>query len=108
VTADTCITMNEWVQHPTAHTALDDILPCVDNATATETLLRTKEATRKLVGVVNKVITNVSNINFAPNFVHLYFNQSGPKVPVLCDPFNADFTDRQCSDGEVDLNNATK
>ncbi|KAI3967512.1 hypothetical protein MKX01_027250 [Papaver californicum] len=108
VTADTCIAMNEWVQHPTAHTALDDILPCVDNATATETLLRTKEATRELVGVVNQVITNVSNINFAPNFVPLYFNQSGPKVPVLCDPFNADFTDRQCSAGEVDLNNATK
>lgn len=108
VTADTCIAMNEWVQHPTAHTALDDILPCVDNATAAETLLRTKEATSELVGVVNQVITNVSNINFAPNFTPLYFNQSGPKIPVLCNPFNADFTDRQCLTGEVDLNNATK
>ncbi|KAI3963603.1 hypothetical protein MKW92_038165 [Papaver armeniacum] len=108
VTADTCIAMNEWVQHPTAHTALDDILPCVDNATAAETLLRTKEATSELVDVVNQVITNVSNNNFAPSFVPLYFNQSGPKVPVLCDPFNADFTDRACSPGEVDFNNATK
>ncbi|KAI3951634.1 hypothetical protein MKW92_048628 [Papaver armeniacum] len=95
VTADTCIAMNEWVQHPTAHTALDDILPCVDNATAAETLLRTKEAT-SLIG------------RRRTNFVPLYFNQSGPKVPVLCDPFNADFTARACSPGEVDFNNATK
>ncbi|KAI3929800.1 hypothetical protein MKX01_025968 [Papaver californicum] len=94
--------------HPTAHTTLDDILPCVDNATATETLLRTKEATHKLVGVVNQVITNISNINFPPNFAPLFYNQSGPLVPVFCDPVNADLTDRQCSTGEVDLNNATQ
>lgn len=100
--------MDEWVQHPAAHTALDDILPCVDNATAAETLLRTKEATHQLVGVVNQVITNVSNINFAPNFVPLYYNQSGPMVPLLCDPFHIDLTDRQCLTGEVDLNNATQ
>ncbi|OVA03304.1 hypothetical protein BVC80_517g5 [Macleaya cordata] len=108
VVADTCIAMDEWVEHPTAYTALDDILPCVDNATATETLLRTKEATHQLVGVVNQVITNVSNINFSPNFAPLYYNQSGPLIPVLCDPFHPDLTDRQCSTGEVDLNNATQ
>ncbi|MCL7028963.1 hypothetical protein MKW94_008653 [Papaver nudicaule] len=108
VVGDTCVAMDDWVQHPASHTALDDILPCVDNATATETLLRTKEATHKLVGVVNQVLTSVSNMNFAPNFAPLYYNQSGPLVPVLCDPFNADLTDRQCSTGEVDLNNATQ
>ncbi|KAK6119449.1 hypothetical protein DH2020_046802 [Rehmannia glutinosa] len=43
VTGDTCVAMNQWVQHPMAHTALDDILPCVDNATAQETLTRSKE-----------------------------------------------------------------
>lgn len=106
--ADTCVAMDEWVQNPTARTALDDILPCVDNATAQETLLRTKDVTYQLVTVVNTVITNVSNINFAPNFVPLYFNQSGPLVPVLCNPFNADLTARQCSAGEVDLDNATQ
>ncbi|KAI3868401.1 hypothetical protein MKW92_023163 [Papaver armeniacum] len=108
VVGDTCVAMDEWVQHPTAHTALDDILPCVDNATAAETLLRTKEATHKLVGVVNQVITNISNINYPPNFAPLYYNQSGPLIPVLCAPFNADLTDRQCSPGEVDFNNATQ
>ncbi|PQQ05350.1 uncharacterized protein Pyn_29109 [Prunus yedoensis var. nudiflora] len=27
VVADACVSMDEWVQNPTAHTALDDILP---------------------------------------------------------------------------------
>ncbi|XP_073134619.1 uncharacterized protein [Henckelia pumila] len=108
VTGDTCVAMNEWVQNPTAHTALDDILPCVDNATAQETLTRSKEVTSQLVTLINTVISNVSNINFAPNFVPLYYNQSGPLVPNLCNPFNADLTPRTCAPGEVDLNNATQ
>ncbi|PON71307.1 hypothetical protein PanWU01x14_074470 [Parasponia andersonii] len=108
VAADTCVAMNEWVVNPTAHTALDEILPCVDKATAQETSLKSKEVTSQLVDVINEVITNVSNINFAPNFVPLYFNQSGPLVPLLCNPFFHDLTDRPCTAGEVDLNNATQ
>ncbi|XP_004501360.1 uncharacterized protein [Cicer arietinum] len=108
VTADTCVAMNEWIQYPTANTALDDILPCVDKATAQETLLRSKEVTSELVNLVNQVITNVSNINFAPNFTPLYYNQSGPLMPLLCDPFHPDMTDRQCDSGEVNLSNATQ
>ncbi|KAL5074372.1 hypothetical protein RYX36_013356 [Vicia faba] len=108
VTADTCVAMNEWIQYPTANTALDDILPCVDNATAQVTLLRSKEVTSELVNLVNQVITNVSNINFAPNFTPLYYNQSGPLMPLLCDPFHPDMTDRQCDSGEVNLSNATQ
>lgn len=100
--------MDEWVQNPTAHTALDDILPCLDNATAQATLKQTKDVTYQLVTVVNTVITNVSNIDFQPGFAPLYFNQTGPSLPALCNPFHADLTDRQCSAGEVDLNNATK
>lgn len=108
VTADSCVAMNQWVQHPLAHTALDDILPCVDNATAQETLTKSKEVTSKLVDVVNQVITNISNNNFSPSFRPLYYNQSGPKLPMLCNPFYSDLTDRSCSPGEVDLSNATK
>ncbi|KAK6782132.1 hypothetical protein RDI58_019928 [Solanum bulbocastanum] len=108
VTADSCVAMNQWVQHPLAHTALDDILPCVDNATAQETLTKSKEVTSKLVDVVNQVITNISNNNFSPSFRPLYYNQSGPKLPILCNPFFSDLTDRSCSPGEVDLSNATK
>lgn len=106
--ADTCVAMNEWVLNPTYHTALDDILPCVDKATAQETLIRSKEVTSQLVELINEVITNVSNINFAPAFVPFYFNQSGPLVPTLCNPFHPDLTDRACTVGEVDLTNATQ
>ncbi|KAG5018603.1 hypothetical protein AAZX31_06G062900 [Glycine max] len=107
-TADSCIAVNEWIQYPTAHTAMDDILPCVDNATAQETLSRSKEVTSELVNLVNQVITNVSNLNFAPNFTPLYYNQSGPLMPLLCNPFHPDMTDRQCDAGEVTLSNATQ
>lgn len=107
--ADTCVAMDEWVQNPTAHTALDDILPCVDNATAQETLVRSKDVTFRLVSVVNTVITNISNVNIPPSVgPPLYFNQSGPLMPVLCNPFNSDLTNRHCVTGEVDFNNATQ
>lgn len=100
--------MNEWVLHPAARTALDDILPCVDVATANESLYRSREVTYQLVSVVNQVINNVSNKNFPPQLQPLYYNQSGPLLPALCNPFNADTTDRACVTGEVDFKNATQ
>ncbi|XWS26187.1 hypothetical protein CRYUN_Cryun26dG0009500 [Craigia yunnanensis] len=108
VAADTCVAMHDWIQNPTAHTTLDDIMPCVDNTTAKETLLKSREVTSQLVEVINQVITNVSNINFSPNFPPMYFNQSGPLVPVLCNPFFSDLTDRACTAGEVNADNATE
>nr|XP_043623055.1 uncharacterized protein LOC122594777 [Erigeron canadensis] len=108
VTADSCEAMNQWVENPTAHTTLDDILPCVDNATAQESLLRTKEVTVQLTNVINQVIRNVTNSNFPPDFAPLYFNQSGPMMPTLCNPFNPDFTNRTCEQNEVPLSEATK
>uniref|UniRef100_A0A3N7FBL3 Transmembrane protein n=1 Tax=Populus trichocarpa TaxID=3694 RepID=A0A3N7FBL3_POPTR len=108
VAGDTCAAMDHWVHSPTAHTALDDILPCVDKATTQDTLLKSKEITTQLVEVVNQVITNVSNLNFSPNFKPVYINQSGPLVPILCNPFYANLTIRPCSAGEVDLTNATQ
>lgn len=108
VAGDTCVAMDQWVQNPTAHTALDDILPCVDNATAQETLTKSKEVTSQLVTLMNTVITNISNQNNLPRFPPFYYNQSGPLVPNLCNPFNPDLSDRACAPGEVDLNNATQ
>ncbi|KAH9616764.1 hypothetical protein KSS87_006872, partial [Heliosperma pusillum] len=109
VVADTCIAMDQWVQHPMAHTALDDILPCVDNATAQETLLRSKDVTNQLASMVDLVIGNIANANPRPNAPPpLYYNQSGPSVPVLCNPLNSDLTDRTCAAGEVDFSNATQ
>lgn len=100
--------MNEWVQNPTAHTALDDILPCVDNATAQETLTQSKNVAFQLVDVVNNVITGIANGNFPPSAgAPFYFNQSGPSMPILCNPFYSNLTDRLCASGEVELGNAT-
>ncbi|XP_057776512.1 uncharacterized protein LOC130995293 [Salvia miltiorrhiza] len=107
-TGDSCRAMMQWIQNPTAHTALDDVLPCVDSATAQQTLAKSKQVTSQLVDLINTVITNVSNINFASNFVQLYFNQSGPLLPTLCNPFRPDLSDRPCSPAEVDLHNATQ
>lgn len=108
VVGDTCVAMDQWVQNPTAHTALDDILPCVDNATARETLDRTKLVTYKLVNLLDNAISNMTNRNFPPQLRPLYYNQSGPLMPLLCNPFNADLSDHQCQPGEVHLNNATE
>ncbi|XP_010908363.1 uncharacterized protein [Elaeis guineensis] len=108
VVADTCVAMNDWVDHPHAHTALDDILPCVDSATANESLYRGREVTYQLVNVVNQVINNISNIDFPPAAKPLYYNQSGPLMPPLCNPYTADLSNRTCTAGEVSLNNASQ
>ncbi|KAG7023477.1 hypothetical protein SDJN02_14502, partial [Cucurbita argyrosperma subsp. argyrosperma] len=109
VVADTCVSMEEWVQNPTAHTALDDILPCVDNATAQETLTQSKTVVFGLVSVVNELITGIANNNIPPSIgPPAYFNQSGPSIPTLCNPFHLNFTDRSCAPGEAELQNATQ
>ncbi|KAM0872156.1 hypothetical protein ACQ4PT_038904 [Festuca glaucescens] len=103
VVGDTCEAMGEWVRHPQERTALDDILPCVDTAAATEALSRGKEVNYRLVAVLNGVISNVSNADFPPGpppSPPLY-NQSGPPVPLLCNPYTPDLRDRACAPGEV-------
>ncbi|KAG8043704.1 hypothetical protein GUJ93_ZPchr0458g22881 [Zizania palustris] len=106
VVADTCVAMDDWVTHPQAHTALDDILPCVDVATANESMYRSQEVTAQLVALVNNVIVNISNRDFPPSLRPLYFNQSGPLMPTLCDPFNPDMSPRACAPGEVTFDSA--
>ncbi|KAI7744673.1 hypothetical protein M8C21_033075 [Ambrosia artemisiifolia] len=109
IVGDTCVAMNEWVENPMAHTALDDILPCVDNSTAQETMSQSKEVEFQLVEMVNTIINNISNINPQPSFPRaLNYNQSGPLVPTLCNPLTADKTDRTCQAGELQFDNATK
>ncbi|XP_062220608.1 uncharacterized protein LOC133920011 isoform X2 [Phragmites australis] len=108
VVSDTCVAMDEWVAHPTEHTALDDIIPCVEPATANESLYRSRQVTFQLVNLVNQVITNVSNRNFPPMTTPFYYNQSGPLMPTLCNPFTPDLSNRTCTRGEVTLDNATQ
>lgn len=107
-TGDTCVALDEWANNPTSGTALDDVLPCVDVATANASLYQSKETTFTIVNLINQVITNVANGNFSPSLgPPFYFNQSGPSMPVLCNPFNADLSDRECKTGEVGFENAT-
>lgn len=100
--------MDEWVLHPHEHTALYDILPCVDVTTANESLYRSRDVTSQIVKLVNQVLSNVSNVNFPPGLEPLYFNQSGPLVPLLCNPFSPSLAERNCVTGEVDFDNATQ
>ncbi|KAK7292007.1 hypothetical protein RIF29_07615 [Crotalaria pallida] len=99
---DTCVAMDEWVLNPTAHTALDDILPCVEKAPVLESWIVSKNVTLSLVNVVDVFITDVANGILGPPL----YNTSGPLMPVLCNPFESDLTVRQCAAGEVTLENA--
>ncbi|KAA8535223.1 hypothetical protein F0562_030226 [Nyssa sinensis] len=109
VVADTCIAMDDWRQNPTADSALEDIIPKVDNEMTQQIFNVTKATTYGAVSGVNGAILNVSNADNPPVLgPPLYFNQSGPLMPVLCNPYNADLTDRQCAAGEVDFKNSTE
>ncbi|ONK59610.1 uncharacterized protein A4U43_C08F8240 [Asparagus officinalis] len=109
VVADTCVAMDEWVAHPQAQTALDDILPCVDAATVGESMNRSREVTFQLVNIVNQAILNISNGDFPPVVPPpVNYNQSGPKVPPLCSPYLPDMSNRTCLSGEVNFDNASQ
>ncbi|PKA47849.1 hypothetical protein AXF42_Ash019860 [Apostasia shenzhenica] len=99
VVGDTCVAMDEWVARPQAHTALDDIFPCVDQATANETFSRSRAITFELVDMVNGFIVNGSN-------PPLNVNQSGPLVPLLCNPYEPDLRQRKCLSSEVSFDKA--
>ncbi|KAL6603759.1 hypothetical protein ACP70R_044120 [Stipagrostis hirtigluma subsp. patula] len=104
VIGDTCVAMDEWALQPQGqtHTALDDILPCADTAATTDALSRSKEVNYRLVDALNGFITNVANADVPPAAgPPLYYNQSGPHVPLLCNPYRADLTARSCAAGEV-------
>ncbi|CAA2961339.1 transmembrane DDB_G0292058 [Olea europaea subsp. europaea] len=109
VVADTCVAMDEWHQNPNANSALEEIIPRVDNTTAQDISKVTKGVTFSLLSVVNYAITNVSNANnLPPEAKPLYFNQSGILMPTYCNPYNPDFTDRKCEPGEVNFTNASQ
>lgn len=105
---DACVAMQEWVDHPNADTTLDSILPCVDKSTTNQTLYKSKEVTSDLVNVTNQVITNVANGNMSPNAGAAYYNQSGPLMPALCNPFDYQLNDRPCLPQEVNFTNAAQ
>ncbi|KAK3130922.1 hypothetical protein QOZ80_6BG0499690 [Eleusine coracana subsp. coracana] len=108
VIGDTCVAMDEWVlRQPEGQgqgrTALDDILPCADTAVTNDALRRSREVNHQLVVALNTLISNVSNANNIPPQAGppLYYNQSGPPLPLLCNPFNADLTSHSCAAAEL-------
>jgi hypothetical protein len=101
------VAMGEWVQRPQAHTALDDILPCVDTAVATAALDRSKEVNYQLVTVLNGVLADAANRDVPPQAgPPVYYNQSCPPVPLLCNPYTKDLQGRACAAGEVTADTA--
>jgi len=99
---DTCVAMDEWVLNPTAHTSFDEILPCIEIESAHETFLQSKSVIYSLANSINGFISIILNENTMSQ------NQSGTFVPLLCNPFNGDFTVRDCAAGEVSFENATE
>ncbi|XWS11741.1 hypothetical protein CRYUN_Cryun37aG0026100 [Craigia yunnanensis] len=80
----------------------------VDRAIAEEALNESKDVNTRFVGIVNAFINNVTNLNVPPSTNPIYYNQSGPLVPVLCSPYNSDKTDRKCNADEANFSNAAQ
>ncbi|XP_059636210.1 uncharacterized protein LOC132278441 [Cornus florida] len=105
---DTCVALEEWVQNPKASSALEHVLPKVDDETSQKIYSLSKGSTVGLVKVLNVDIVANVNIDPSPGSPQ-YYNQSGPMLPLLCNPYNPDdLTDRKCEAGEVALPNATE
>ncbi|KAK6931594.1 hypothetical protein RJ641_003387 [Dillenia turbinata] len=105
--SDTCTAMGEWVDNPQAETALSNILPCVDERTTNQTLIQSKQIITSIVMVVNEVIYSVVDAN-PPQGDPNYYNQSGPQMPPLCYPFDAQLQEAQCGSWEVSTANASE
>ncbi|XP_057765859.1 uncharacterized protein LOC130986461 [Salvia miltiorrhiza] len=105
--ADTCLAMGEWVENPHAETALSNILPCVDQRTTNQTLYKSKQVINDISNMVNGFVGSVANSNPSPQAGSSYYNQSGPVIPPLCYPYDAQLQERICSAGELSVENAS-
>ncbi|GER29926.1 ubiquitin-specific protease 12, partial [Striga asiatica] len=105
---DTCMAMGEWVENPHAETALSNILPCVDQKTTNQTLFKSKQVINDIVNMVNGFVDSVANSNPPPQAGGpVYYNQSGPSIPHLCYLYDSNLQDRNCSDQELSMQNAS-
>ncbi|XP_076881897.1 uncharacterized protein LOC143530169 [Bidens hawaiensis] len=105
--SDTCLAMDQWVDHRNAETALSDILPCVDQRTTNQTLYKSKQVINDLGNIVNGFIGSYANSYGAPSGNSNYYNQSGPLMPYVCSPYDSQLQERKCSLGEVSMSNAS-
>ncbi|KAK5843090.1 uncharacterized protein LOC108466169 [Gossypium arboreum] len=100
IVSDTCIAMDEWIQDPMAESAMGEVLPCFDMAFGKEIKEAGKGVTTNVNDLLNQFITVLANNNTANN-------QSGPFVPLICDPYKHGDSQESCGD-EVPLKNATE
>ncbi|CAH8355915.1 unnamed protein product [Eruca vesicaria subsp. sativa] len=108
VVADTCMAMDQWVHDPAADSALSQLLPCVDPKTVGDTLDMTKTLTSTAVDMTNAYTVNVSNNDQFPHNNPFYHNQSGPLVPLLCNPLDEHHNLRPCAPNEILLADASQ
>ncbi|KVH97590.1 hypothetical protein Ccrd_000256 [Cynara cardunculus var. scolymus] len=105
--SDTCLAMEQWVDHPHAETALSNILPCVDQGTTNQTLYKSKQVINDLGNIVNGFIGSYANSYPQPSGNTNYFNQSGPLMPYVCSPYDSQLQERECSSQEISMSNAS-
>ncbi|TYJ13878.1 hypothetical protein E1A91_A10G079500v1 [Gossypium mustelinum] len=104
--ADTCIAVDEWVQNPMAGSAIKSLLPCVDSEFGKNVTDASKLVTNGIDTLLNHHVSLIANANnLPPEAKPLYYNQSGPLVPIICDPYMVEQT-KQCGEGAVPLGNA--
>nr|XP_043626680.1 uncharacterized protein LOC122598146 [Erigeron canadensis] len=105
--SDTCLAMDQWVDHQHAETALSNILPCVDQRTTNQTLYKSKQVINDLGNIVNGFIGSYANSYGLPSGNSNFYNQSGPLMPYVCSPYDSQLQERDCSYGEVSMANAS-
>lgn len=108
VVADSCVALDDWLQNPMADSAIENIIPRLDNETSQKIYSTTRKVTYGVVNVINSDIINVTNVNMPPSAGPLYYNQSGPLMPLLCNPLHPDLSDRKCLPGEVTFDDASQ
>ncbi|KAI3497849.1 hypothetical protein L1887_33437 [Cichorium endivia] len=105
--SDTCMAMEQWVDHLHAETALSNILPCVDQGTTNQTLYKSKQVISDLGNIVNGFIGSYANSYDVPPGNSNYYNQSGPLMPYVCFPYDSQLQERNCSSQEISMSNAS-
>ncbi|KAL4309821.1 hypothetical protein GQ457_01G039780 [Hibiscus cannabinus] len=97
IVSDTCVAMDEWVQNPNANSALNDLIPCSDKQAGENIKQAGQTVTTTINDMLNQIIA-ISNQNTG-------YNQSGPSVPLVCDPYKNGNSRQTCGD-QVPLKDA--
>ncbi|VFQ87112.1 unnamed protein product [Cuscuta campestris] len=106
--SDTCVAMGEWVDNPRAETALSNILPCVDQRTTNQTLIKSKQVIVDIVNIVNGFVDTYANSNPMDLHNSIFYNQSGPLMPHLCYPYDSQLLqDLPCPAQDVSMENSS-